>query len=86
MLALLTKAIIDAGYTPAATLWRSLWTRWRVNFTATGRYEVGGESLSSEEMIERYSLTAREFPVYLIEDGLGEKRHRRLAEDDCGAR
>jgi enolase len=72
VLSLLTKAIIDAGYTPGHDGIAIALDPAASEFHRDGRYEVGGESLSSEEMIERYSWMIREFPVYLIEDGLGE--------------
>jgi enolase len=72
VLALLTHAIANAGYIvgrdgvaialdPAAS-----------EFHRAGRYEVGGESLSSEDMITRYTDMISQFPVWSIEDGLGE--------------
>jgi enolase len=72
VLSLLTKAISDAGYTPGRDGVAIALDPAASEFHRDGRYEVGGESLSSEEMIERYSWMIREFPVYSIEDGLGE--------------
>ena len=72
VLALLTKAIIDAGYTPGRDGVAIALDPAASEFHRDGHYEVGGESLSSEEMIERYSWMIRDFPVYSIEDGLGE--------------
>ena len=72
VLALLTKAIIDAGYTPGRDGIAIALDPAASEFHRDGRYQVGGQSLSSEEMIERYSWMIREFPVYSIEDGLGE--------------
>jgi enolase len=72
VLALLTKAIIDAGYTPGRDGMAIALDPAASEFHRDGRYEVGGQSLSSGEMIERYSWMIREFPVYSIEDGLGE--------------
>ena len=71
-MALLVHAISDAGYTagrdgvaialdPAAS-----------EFHRDGRYAVGGESLSSQDMIDRYEQMIDEFPIWSIEDGLGE--------------
>ena len=71
-LALLTKAICDAGYTagrdgvaialdPAAS-----------EFHRDGRYRLGWKSLSSDELIDRYVSLVEEFPVWSIEDGMGE--------------
>ena len=71
-LALLTKAIGDAGYTagrdgvaialdPAAS-----------EFHSDGRYRLGWQSLSSDELIDRYTSIVERFPVWSIEDGMGE--------------
>ena len=72
VLTLLVRAIEDAGYRagrdgiaialdPAAS-----------EFYRDGFYQVAGEKLSSDEMIERYELITTRFPVYSIEDGLAE--------------
>jgi enolase len=37
-----------------------------------GRYLVSGDLLASADMIERYARIIADFPVYSIEDGLGE--------------
>ena len=37
-----------------------------------GTYEVGGERLSSQEMIARFEEIVTRYPVWSIEDGLGE--------------
>jgi enolase len=71
-LALISKAISDAGYLagregvaialdPAAS-----------EFHRDGRYRLGWQSLSSDELIERYRSMVDEFPVWSIEDGMGE--------------
>jgi enolase len=73
VLRLLVQAIGDAGYTtgadgvsialdPAASEFRQ----------PDGRYRVAGELLDSAELIDRLAAIARQFPVHLIEDGLGE--------------
>ena len=73
VLRLVVQAISDAGYQtgadgvsialdPAASEFRQ----------PDGRYSVAGDLLDSEEMIERLALITRQFPVHLIEDGLGE--------------
>jgi enolase 1/2/3 len=73
VLRLLTAAIGDAGYRPgpdgvsialdlAASEFRQ----------ADGRYLVGGVPLSSGDMIDRLDRITTDFPVHLIEDGLGE--------------
>lgn len=73
VLALIVAAIEKAGYPvgregvgialdPAASEFRQ----------ADGRYRVSGALLSSDEMIERYAAMVDRFPVWSIEDGLGE--------------
>jgi enolase len=72
-LGLLDAAIRDAGYRagrdgvaialdPAASEFRG----------DDGRYQVAGQSLTSADMIERYAQIIDHYPVWLIEDGLGE--------------
>ena len=72
------QAISDAGYKagadgvsialdPAASEFRQ----------PDGRYQVAGELLDSGQMIDRLAAITRDFPVHLIEDGLGE-------DDDAG--
>jgi enolase len=78
VLRLLVQAISDAGYRagsdgvsialdPAASEFRQ----------PDGRYRVAGDLLDTVDMIERFALITRQFPVHLIEDGLG-------ADDDDG--
>ena len=73
VLRLLVAAITDAGYRAgpegvsialdlAASEFRQ----------ADGRYLVSGVSLTSDDMIERLAAITEDFPVHLIEDGLGE--------------
>jgi enolase len=73
VLQLLVRAIGDAGYQagtegvsialdPAASEFRQ----------PDGRYRVAGELLDSSQMIDRLSGITEQFPVHLIEDGLGE--------------
>ncbi len=73
VLRLLVQAIGDAGYRagsdgvslaldPAASEFRQ----------PDGRYRVAGELLNSGEMTDRLAHITEEFPVHLIEDGLGE--------------
>ena len=72
-LRLLDAAIGDAGYTLgrngvsialdlAASEFRQ----------ADGRYKVAGDLLDSTQLIDRLAAITQEFPVHLIEDGLGE--------------
>lgn len=72
VLSLLVEGITAAGYIlgrsgvaialdPAAS-----------EFHRDGRYEVGGQALSSDDMIQRYAQMVQEFPIWSIEDGMGE--------------
>lgn len=72
-LALLTTAIEDAGYTagrdgvaialdPAAS-----------EFHRDGRYRLGWNSISSDELIDRYAGLVERYAVWSIEDGMGER-------------
>ncbi|MFD5068991.1 phosphopyruvate hydratase [Streptomyces sp. NPDC058369] len=72
-LRMIVAAITDAGYTPgldgiaialdpAASEFRQ----------SDGTYLVAGESQSSGDMIARYEQIINDFPVWSIEDGLGE--------------
>jgi enolase 1/2/3 len=78
VLRLLVHAIGDAGYTPgrqgvsialdlAASEFRQ----------PDGRYKVAGDLLTSGQLTDRLAAITAEFPVHLIEDGLGE-------DDDAG--
>lgn len=72
VLALLVQAISDAGYTPGKNGIAIALDPAASEFHDAGRYSVGGESLSSEDLIERYAQIIDRFPVWSIEDGLGE--------------
>jgi enolase len=72
VLDLLARAIDDAGYRagpdgialaldPAAS-----------EFYRDGVYQVAGEKLSSDDMIDRYEEIISAFPVWSVEDGLAE--------------
>jgi enolase len=72
-LRLLAQAITGAGYTPgragvsialdlAASEFRQ----------PDGRYKVAGDLLDSGQLTDRLAAITRQFPVHLIEDGLGE--------------
>ena len=74
VLALITAAIQDAGYVadrsgvaialdPAASEF----------LEADGRYRVGGQQLSSGELVELYAELVADFPIWSIEDGVGEQ-------------
>lgn len=74
MLALITAAIQDAGYRadrsgvaialdPAASEF----------LKADGWYHVGGQRLSSSELVELYAELVEDFPIWSLEDGVGEQ-------------
>lgn len=72
----ITLAITDAGYTPgrdgvaialdpAASEFRQ----------RDGRYRVDGKLLTSDDLIAQYARIIDDYPVWSIEDGLGEDDH-----------
>ncbi|MDN5791187.1 MAG: phosphopyruvate hydratase [Micrococcales bacterium] len=76
VLTLIVAAIEDAGYAPgpsgvgialdpAASEFR----------TDDGTYRVNGQSLSSADLIDRYAAMVAAYPIWSIEDGLGEGDH-----------
>ena len=73
VLHLLVEAIGDAGYKAGAD-----GVSIGLDLAASefrqpdGRYRVAGDLLSSGELIDRLAAITRDFPVHLIEDGLGE--------------
>ncbi|HLN71567.1 MAG TPA: phosphopyruvate hydratase [Streptosporangiaceae bacterium] len=73
VLALLVQAISDAGYKPGPDGVSIALDPASSEFRQSdGRYQVAGQLLSSSDMIDRYALMTAQFPVHLIEDGLGE--------------
>lgn len=72
VLALLVQAIEDAGYTPGRDGVAIALDPAASEFHRDGGYAVGDETLSSEDMIDRYVQIIDRFPVWSIEDGLGE--------------
>ena len=73
VLALLVQAISDAGYKPGTDGVSIALDPASSEFRQSdGRYRVAGQLLSSSDMIDRYTLMTTQFPVHLIEDGLGE--------------
>ena len=72
VLALLVTAIEAAGY---QTGWDGIAIALdpaSSEFYSGGSYHVAGQTLSSDEMIERYAEMTVRFPVWSIEDGLAE--------------
>src|SRR5690625_1035812 len=72
VLALLTEAIETAGYRPGRDGVAIALDPAASEFHRDGRYRVGGQSLSSDDMIARYTDIVARFPVWSIEDGMGE--------------
>jgi len=72
VLALLVEAITAAGYTPGRSGVAIALDPAASQFHRDGRYEVGGQSLSSDAMIDWYAQMVAEFPIWSIEDGMGE--------------
>lgn len=72
VLVLLVEAITAAGYTPGRSGVAIALDPAASEFHRDDRYKVGGESLSSGELIQRYAQMVEEFPIWSIEDGMGE--------------
>jgi len=65
------EAIQQAGYKPGEQNAIALDPA-ASEFFEEGRYKVAGETLSSDDMIDRYEKMAAEFPLWSLEDGLAE--------------
>ena len=73
VLRLVALAIGDAGYTAGADGVSIALDLAASEFRQPdGRYLVAGNQLSTADMIDRLAAITRDFPVHLIEDGLGE--------------
>ncbi len=72
VLALLVRAIEEAGYRPGGDGVAIALDPASSEFYRDGRYHVAGESLSSDDMIGRYAEIVERYPVWLLEDGLAE--------------
>jgi len=73
VLRLLVQAITDAGYQAGVSGVSIALDLAASEFRQPdGRYQVAGELLDSGQLIERLALITEQFPVHLIEDGLGE--------------
>ncbi len=73
VLGLLVQAISDAGYKPGANGVSIALDLAASEFRQPdGRYKVAGQLLDSAAMIDRLAAITAQFPVHLIEDGLGE--------------
>jgi enolase len=70
---LLVGAIDGAGYQPGAEGVAIALDPAASGFRGEdGRYEVGGEHQSTQELIERYAEMIERYPIWSIEDGLAE--------------
>ncbi len=73
VLALIVAAIEAAGYPTGADGIAIALDPAASEFYSDGAYKVNGASLSSGEMIARYAEMIDRFPIWSIEDGLGEQ-------------
>jgi len=71
-LSLLVEAISEAGYEPGEDVAIALDPA-ASEFYEGGKYNVGGSSLSADEMVDLYAEWVDEFPIISIEDGLDQQ-------------
>lgn len=79
VLTLIVAAIEDAGYQPGVDGVAIALDPAASEFRRDGIYTVAGQRWSSEELVSYYAEMVDRFPVWSIEDGLGE-------DDDAGWR
>lgn len=72
VLTLLVRAIEAAGYTAGRDGVAIAMDPASSEFHRDGAYQVAGESLSSDDLIDRYESIIERFPVWSLEDGLAE--------------
>jgi enolase len=73
VLEVIVAAITDAGYTPGrAGIAIALDPAASEFLDQDGSYRVNGKQLSSDDMVERYAEMVERYPIWSIEDGLGE--------------
>jgi enolase len=72
VLRLLVEAIETAGYSAGRDGIAIAIDPASSEFYADGAYSVAGESLSTDDIIERYAAMVEMFPIWLLEDGLSE--------------
>ena len=73
VLEVIVAAITDAGYTPGRSGIAIALDPDASEFRdPEGVYHVSGQKLSSHDMIERYAAMIERYPIWSIEDGLGE--------------
>jgi enolase len=72
VLILLVAAIDNAGYRPGRSGVAIALDPAASEFYGDGTYQVAGETLSSDDMIERFEEMVAAYPVWSLEDGLAE--------------
>jgi len=73
VLEVIVAAITDAGYIPGRTgIAIALDPAASEFLHDDGNYHVNGQLLSSHDMVERYAAMVDRYPIWSIEDGLGE--------------
>jgi enolase len=72
VLTLLVAAIDNAGYRPGRSGVAIALDPAASEFYGDGTYQVAGETLSSDDMIERFEEMVAAYPVWSLEDGLAE--------------
>jgi enolase len=72
VLGLIVQAISQAGYRPGRDGVAIALDPAASEFFRDGSYHVAGQTLSSEDMIDRYEAIIGDFPVWSLEDGLAE--------------
>src|SRR5665811_2209469 len=75
VLEVIVAAITDAGYTPGRSGIAIALDPAASEFHKDGSYHVNGKQLSSHDMVERYAAMIERYPIWSIEDGLGESDH-----------
>jgi len=76
VLEVIVAAITDAGYTPGRSGIAIALDPAVSEFRGQdGIYTLNGQKLSSDDMIERYVAMIERYPIWSIEDGLGESDH-----------
>ncbi len=65
------EAAEKAGYNPGKDLWLAIDAA-ASGFYGDGTYSVDGAQMSAEELVEFYRTLSSTYPIYSIEDGLGE--------------
>jgi enolase len=71
MLDAATEAIEAAGYRPGEDVTLAIDVA-SSHFYSNGRYRLGTESLTSDEMVARLERWAGSYPIFSVEDGLAE--------------